>query len=393
MDTKLKRLIIDTVDKSMEELEDIRTYLYENPEVGGEELKASALLTDTMEKHGFDVTREILAIPYSFQAVYDSGREGASIGITCEYDALPTIGHGCGHNVIAAATVGAAIALKEVVKETGGKVILFGTPAEECFVTKAPMADNGVFEQIDVALTVHPNPINLSSGKTTALDAWQVDFFGKSSHAGAAPEQGINALDAAVHFYSLIGFEKQYLKNTNIYGVFVYGGEKCSVIPDYSAVKYLVRAETMKDIKKIRDLFERCAQAACSAVGTTYKIWNNEPGNKNMVSNRALADIFDKFYEELGGGKMPHVDSNGSTDMGDVSQVVPAIHPWISLDCPDLQLHTEEFAEMTMTPAADRAIRIGSAAMAMTGAEVLTEPGLLAEIKEEFRQMIESGNY
>ena len=366
MDTKLKRLIIDTVDKSMEELEDIRTYLYENPEVGGEELKASALLTDTMEKHGFDVTREILAIPYSFQAVYDSGREGASIGITCEYDALPTIGHGCGHNVIAAATVGAAIALKEVVKETGGKVILFGTPAEECFVTKAPMADNGVFEQIDVALTVHPNPINLSSGKTTALDAWQVDFFGKSSHAGAAPEQGINALDAAVHFYSLIGFEK---------------------------VKYLVRAETMKDIKKIRDLFERCAQAACSAVGTTYKIWNNEPGNKNMVSNRALADIFDKFYEELGGGKMPHVDSNGSTDMGDVSQVVPAIHPWISLDCPDLQLHTEEFAEMTMTPAADRAIRIGSAAMTMTGAEVLTDPGLLAEIKEEFRQMIESGNY
>ena len=154
----------------------------------------------------------------------------------------------------------------------------------------------------------------------------------------------------------------------------MYGGEKCSVIPDYSAVKYLVRAETMKDIKKIRDLFERCAQAACSAVGTTYKIWNNEPGNKNMVSNRALADIFDKFYEELGGGKMPHVDSNGSTDMGDVSQVVPAIHPWISLDCPDLQLHTEEFAEMTMTPAADRAIRIGSAAMAMTGAGGTDQP-------------------
>ena len=391
MDTKLKLLIINTVDKNMNELGHIRDFLYENPEIGGEELKASALLTDVMSNHGFDVTKEVLGIPYSFQAVYDSGREGASIGITCEYDALPSIGHGCGHNIIASATVGAALALKEVVGKTGGKVILFGTPAEECFVTKVPMAENGVFDQVDVALTVHPNPVNLSSGKTTALDAWQIDFFGKSSHAGAAPEEGINALDAAVHFYSLIGFEKQYLKNTNIYGVFVYGGEKCSVIPDYSAVKYLVRSDTMKGMKKIRELFERCARAACEAVGTTYKIWNNEPGNKNMVTNRALSDVFDKYYEELGGGKMPQTDSTGSTDMGDVSQVVPAIHPWIGLDCPELQLHTEDFAAMTVTPAADKAMRLGASALAMTGAEVLTDPDLLTNIKEEFRETMESG--
>lgn len=386
MDIKLKEKIIASVEQNMEELKSIRTYLYENPEIGGQEEKASALLIQTMQEHGFEVTAPILDIPYSFQAVYNSGMEGPSIGLTCEYDALPSMGHGCGHNIIATAPMGAAFALQEAVKETGGKVILFGTPAEECFVTKAPMAENGVFSQIDVAMTIHPNPVNMSSGKTTALDAWQVDFYGKASHAGAAPEDGINALDAAVHFYTLIGFEKQYLKDTNIYGVFADGGEKCSMIPDHAAVKYLVRANSMKDIRKIRDLFERCARAACEAVGTTYKIWNNEPGNKNMVTNRTLADVFDKYFTAVGGGEMPHIDSTGSTDMGDVSQVVPAIHPWIGLGCPDLQLHTSEFAEMTVTEAGDRAIRLGAEALALTGLEILTDPQLLADVKAEFEE-------
>ncbi len=390
MDIKLKEKMIEVVEQNMEELTSIRTYLYENPEIGGEEEKASALLTKTMETHGFDVSRNILDIPYSFQAVYDSGRPGPSIGLTCEYDALPSMGHGCGHNIIATAPMGAAFALREAVKETGGKVILFGTPAEECFVTKAPMAENGVFDQVDVAMTIHPSPVNMSSGKTTALDAWQVEFYGKASHAGAAPEDGINALDAAVHFYSLIGFEKQYLKNTNIYGVFVDGGEKCSMIPAHASVKYLVRASSMKDIRKIRDLFERCAQAACAAVGTTYKIWNNEPGNKNMVTNRTLADIFDKHYMAIGGGQMPHIDSTGSTDMGDVSQVVPAIHPWIGLGCPDLQLHTNEFADVTVTEAGDRAIRLGAEALALTGLEILCDPELLAVIKAEFDESMKN---
>lgn len=386
MDIKLKEKIIASVEQNMEELKSIRTYLYENPEIGGQEEKASALLIQTMQEHGFEVIAPILDIPYSFQAVYNSGMEGPSIGLTCEYDALPSMGHGCGHNIIATASMGAAFALQEAMKETGGKVILFGTPAEECFVTKAPMAENGVFSQIDVAMTIHPNPVNMSSGKTTALDAWQVDFYGKASHAGAAPEDGINALDAAVHFYTLIGFEKQYLKDTNIYGVFADGGEKCSMIPDHAAVKYLVRANSMKDIRKIRDLFERCARAACEAVGTTYKIWNNEPGNKNMVTNRTLADVFDKHFIAVGGGEMPHIDSTGSTDMGDVSQVVPAIHPWIGLGCPDLQLHTSEFAEMTVTEAGDRAIRLGAQALALTGLEILTDPQLLAAVKAEFEE-------
>ena len=383
---QLKERVLQTVSDNMQELKDIRDYLYENPEVGGTEEKASALLTRTYEAHGFEVTREFHNIPYCFRAVYDSGKPGPSIGLTSEYDALPEIGHGCGHNIIATAPMGAAFALKEILDETGGKVVVFGTPAEECFVSKVPLCKEGAFKEVDIAMTVHPNPVNLASGRTTALDAWQVDFYGKSAHAGAHPEEGINALDAAVHFYTLIGFEKQYMKDVNIYGVFADGGEKCSVIPDFAAVKYLIRANTVKEVMKARAMFERCAAAAAGAVGATYRIWNNEPGNMDVVTNDTLGDVFNKYYEELGGGVMPKGNSGGSTDMGDVSHVVPAIHPWIGLNCPSLNLHSKGFADVTITKAGDKAIEVGAKALAMTGLEVLTSPELLEAIKKEFAE-------
>ena len=382
---ELKTLIKEKVEEALPELLEIKKYLYENPEVGGTEEKASARLTEMIKKYDFDLTMPVSDIPYSFRACHDSGKPGPVIGLTAEYDALPVIGHGCGHNIIATAPLGAAIALCSVVDRVGGKVILFGTPAEECFVYKCQMAREGVFDELDIAMTVHPNSVSYSSDVTTALDAWQVDFYGKSSHAGASPEKGINALDAAVHFYTLIGFEKQYLPGTNIYGVFADGGEKCSVIPDHAAVKYLVRAPKVRDIRAIRDLFERCADAADKAVGTTHKIWNNEPGNMDMVTNKALSDVFDACYEEVSGDKMGVGKFGGSTDMGDVSHVCPAIHPLIGLHC-EAPIHTAEFREATMTKDGDAAVRNGAIALAMCGTEVLTDPELLARIKAEFEE-------
>lgn len=384
MEEKTKELIRNAVEENMEELCRIRTYLYENPEVGGEEEKAYTVLTDTLKNHGFDITYNFHNIPYCFRAVYDSGKSGPSIGMTMEFDALPGMGHGCGHNLIATAPMGAAFALRKVLGKTGGRVVLFGTPGEECVCSKVQLSEERAFDEADVLMTIHPNPVNLSSGSTTAIDSWQVDFHGKSSHAGSQPEDGINALDAAVHFYTLIGFEKQYLKNTNIYGVFADGGEKCSVIPDFAAVKYLVRGKDVKSIDRIRDMFERCAQAAAGAVGATYRIWRNEPANKNMITNRTMADVFDQYYEELGGGQMPHIDSTGSTDMGDASHTVPSIHPWLGLNCPECQLHSKEFADKTLGEEGDQVIRRGACALAMTATDILTSPELLSRIKEEF---------
>lgn len=384
MKEQWKEKILNIVEENLEELYEIRTYLYENPEVGGEEEKAYALLTKTLENHGFEVTPGFHGIDYCFRAVYDSGKPGPSIGFTLEYDALPGIGHGCGHNIIATAPMGAAFALQPAADRLGGRIVVFGTPGEECICSKVQLAEEGAFDEVDVAMTVHPNPVNLASGKTTAIDAWQVEFYGKASHAGAQPEDGINALDAAVHFYTLIGFEKQYLKDTNIYGVFANGGEKCSVIPDFAAVKYLVRGKDMKSIEKIRAMFERCAASAAAATGATYKIWRNEPANKDLITNETMSDVFNKYYEALGGGEMPHIDSTGSTDAGDMSHVVPTIHPWLGMNCPSYQLHSREFADMTVTEEGNRLIKRSAQALALTGAEILESPVLLEEIKEEF---------
>ncbi len=386
MSKKLEDGIYSSVESNFEELKYIKKYLYDNPEVGGEEEKASRILCDFLIKNGFEVTENFHDIPWCFRAAYDSGRPGVSVGMTAEYDALPEIGHGCGHNIIATAPMGAAVALKSVIDELGGKVVLYGTPAEECFVRKCDLAREGAFKEIDFCLNIHPFGRNLKSGLTTAIDAWQVEFYGRSSHAGVSPEEGINALDAAVHFYEMIGFEKQYLKNTNIYGVFVDGGVKCSVIPDHASVKYLVRAPKVRDIRAIRDLFERTAEACCKLVGTTYKIWNNEPGNMDVVTNYTLAQIFEGIYEELSGQPMEDGAFGGSTDVGDVSHEVPAIMPCIGLNCPETAIHTAEFREATITEAGDNAMKWGAEAMALTALKVMEDPAILKAIKDEFEE-------
>ena len=281
----LKTELCGYIDRHADEILEISHLIHANPELGLQEYFASGLLCERLAACGFEVRRGLAGLETSFRADYSSGKNGPRIAIIAEYDALPGVGHGCGHNIIATAPTGAAVALKSAIDDLGGKVVLYGTPAEECFVRKCDLAREGAFKEVDFCLNVHPFGKNLKSGLTTAIDAWQVEFYGKSSHAGVAPEEGINALDAAVHFYEMIGFEKQYLKNTNIYGVFVDAGVKCSVIPDHASVKYLVRAPRMRDIRAIRDLFERTAEACCKLVGTTYKIWNNEPGNMDVVTN------------------------------------------------------------------------------------------------------------
>ena len=386
MNEHLREGIKRSVEANYEELKAIKKYLYDNPEVGGEEEKSSRILIDFLRKNGFEVTEDFHNIPWCFRAAYDSGRPGVSVGMTAEYDALPEIGHGCGHNIIATAPCGAAAALKAAVDELGGKVVLYGTPAEECFVRKCDLAREGAVDEIDFCLNIHPLGRNLKSGVTTALDAWQVDFYGRSSHAGVSPEKGINALDAAVHFYEMIGFEKQYLKDTNIYGVFADGGVKCSVIPDHAAVKYLVRAPRVRDIRAIRDLFERAAEACCKLIGTTYKIWNNEPGNMDVVTNYSLAKVFEDIYADLSGKPMEDGEFGGSTDVGDVSHCVPTIMPCVGLDCPDIAIHTAEFREATITEAGDNAMKWSAEAMALTALRVMEDPELLAAMRSEFEE-------
>lgn len=380
----MKDNIIRSVENQFETLKEIKRYLYENPEIGGTEEKASAILTAYMREHGFEVTENFCNIPWAFRACFDSGRPGASIGMTAEYDALPDLGHACGHNIIATAPMGAAVALKAAVDRFGGKVILYGTPAEENLDRKLDMIEAGAFGEADICLNIHPFGHSMKSGFTTALDSWAIDFYGKTAHAGIRPEEGINALDAAVQFYQMVNFEKQYLKGVNLYGVITEGGFKCSIIPDHAQVKFLARSESVETNMRTKDMIVRAAEAVCKLVGTKYTFETDEPSNLPMNTNRTLAEVFENIYEELSGEPMDECEFGASTDAGNVSWVVPSIMPCIGVGCPDIMLHTPEFREACMTESGDNAMKWAAEALALTGLRVMEDPELMKAIRKEF---------
>jgi len=388
MNKELQNEIITSVENQLYELKYIKKYLYENPEIGGTEEKSSRILISYLRDRGFDVTENFCNIPWAFRACYDSGRPGVSIGMTAEYDALPEIGHACGHNIIATASAGAAVSLKEACDKYGGKILLFGTPAEENLDRKLDMIEAGAFQEMDVCLNIHPFGYNMKSGFTTALDSWVIDFYGKTAHAGIHPEEGINALDAAVQFYQMVNFEKQYLKGVNLFGVIPKGGFKCSIIPDHAQVKFLARSNSVSTNMKTRDMIVRAAEAVCRLIGTKYTIGTDEPSNLPMNTNRTLAEIFEDIYEELSGEPMEECDFGASTDAGNVSWVVPSIMPCIGVGCPGISLHTAEFREACMTEAGDNAMKWAAQALALTGLRVMEDPELLKSIRKEFIQSI-----
>lgn len=385
MKKALEEEILRSIEEIMPQLSHIAKTLYENPEIGGEEKLASRLLCEFLTENGFSVEKDYWKIPHAFRAVYDSGREGAAVGLFAEYDALPDIGHGCGHNLICVTSLGAAVSLKKAVDESGGKVVVFGTPGEENLQTKTVMTPEGAFDEIDVAMMIHPQPEGTSCcEKTLAVESLQIDFFGKASHAGLAPEEGINALNAAVLCYTMISMKKQYFPETNVHGIIGEGGKKASVITPYANLKYLTRAWDMERLADLRTMVENCAEAAAKATGCSFKVFNNEMTNAALMSNKHILDVFEKYLRRFGEENISHEDVKISTDMGDVSQRIPSIHPLVSLDCPDAALHSKEFAEATMTDYAEVYLRRCISALCFTAAEILEDEKLLEDIKSEF---------
>lgn len=384
MNGALRERIVSAAREAMPLMRSLRDGIYAHPEVGGTEEYASAKLTAALESLGYAVERPFGGIPHAFRAELKCCGEGPSAAIFAEYDALPGIGHGCGHDLICSAAVGAAAALAAVSDALPGRVIVYGTPGEENLCTKTTLSELGLFDEADFAMMTHPNPVTCTSGRTRAVEALQIEFFGRSAHAGTDPEHGINALDAAVDCYRYIREGSAGYPDTNVHGIISSGGEKASVIPDYACLKYLTRAWDMETLSALRAMVEGCAARAASETGCTYRVSNNEATNRPMLTNAALSETFNGFLSELGEPEIIRADSTGSTDMGDVSWRVPSIHPWVGINCPGAALHTAEFAEHTLTPDADTFLYRCSAAMALSAAEVMTNPGLLREIREEF---------
>lgn len=301
MEKNVYEKISDAIEAVLPELNGIAHKLYENPEVGGTEKITSKLLEDWLKAKGFEVEDNYRNMPYAFRAVYDSGKEGPVIGFFAEYDALPEIGHGCGHNLICTASMAAAYGLKAVLDEIGGKAVVYGTPGEENIQSKTLMVPKGAFDEADVAMMVHPTPDQTSvGGRTLAIESIEIDFIGKSSHAGLAPEEGINALDAACAFYQMVNIQKQYYPNTNVHGVILETGKKASVIPDFTSMHYLNRAWDMPTIHKLKAMMLDCAEAAAKMTGCKVEVKPIETNNAAMLSNQIMSRLFAEHLVEQG---------------------------------------------------------------------------------------------
>lgn len=363
-------------------------YIYNNPELGNKELKSSQKLIDLLLENDFVVEKGIIGRDTAFKAVYDSKKAGASVAFLCEYDALPEIGHGCAHNVIGTSSAAAGILLSKLVKKTGGKVYVIGTPAEETDGAKVEMANKGVFDDVDVALMFHPSSETHESGNSLAMDALEFTFHGKTAHAAADPEEGINALDGVLHLFSGINSLRQHVKSdVRIHGIITNGGTAPNIVPEKAVARFYARAKERsylnEVVKKIKDI----AHGAALITGSTVEISNYEASYDNMVTNKYLSETFSKNLREAGITEISGPrQSFGSIDMGNVSKVTAAIHPYVSLGSTNFTGHSKEMADATITEEGHEMMLKGIIALALTGYDVLNDKELYKNIRAEFEK-------
>lgn len=352
--------------------------LHADPEVAWQEHRSCRRVAAVLASAGFEVTEAYLGLETAFLAV--AGRGPVRIGICAEYDALPGLGHACGHNLISAISVGAAIALAEIAGELGIRVEVYGTPAEEGGGGKIELLDRGAFAGLDLAMMAHPAPVDVAEARPFAVAHSHVSFRGKAAHAAAYPESGVNAADAFTLAQVAIGLLRQQLPaSVRVHGVVTNGGEAPNAIPEHTEGRWYVRAESMGELAETEERVRRCFEAGALATGCELEV---EPESKPytdfradetaLAFYRANAEALGRVFADGGvAGRM----NRASTDMGNVSQVVPAIHPYIGIDSLPALNHQKEFAEHCVGPAARAAVLDGATALAWTGIDVALARG------------------
>ncbi|MCC5951268.1 MAG: M20 family metallopeptidase [Acidimicrobiia bacterium] len=382
----LKDRLCAEVDARGDLLCDVARRIHDRPELCYEEHFAHDLLAGICEQEGLATVRGAAGVDTAFVA--DAGIGGPMVGVCCEYDALPGLGHACGHNVIAAAGLGAGLAAAAVADEVGGRIRVLGTPAEEGGGGKVHLVDDGLFAPLDAALMVHPASADLTTMAAIANQQVQVTFTGRSSHAAAAPHQGRNALDAAVLAYVNIAALRQHIRPTErVHGIFTHGGDKPNVVPSRAAQHWYVRAADLAALEELKPRVIACLEAGATAAGCGLEIEWIDPAYADMRDNRPLLDLYAANSARIGrtvADPTAHTAVVGSTDMGNVSYAVPSIHPMIAVAPPGTAIHTEAFAEHTRGPAADAAVLDGAKAMAMTIADLWCDPDARAAVRGAF---------
>ena len=383
----MKNKVLDLTNKLAPELNELSLEIYNNPELGYEEYKACKLHTDLLSKYGFNVQDNFSGIETGFKAEYKSSKEGITVAFMAEYDALPVIGHGCAHNILGAVSTGAGIVLKQIIDEIGGTVIVFGTPAEETSGAKVAYVENHEFDNVDIAMMAHPGSDYTMSGTSLALEPVQFEFFGKTAHAAASPEKGVNALDAAIQTFNSINALREHMKSdSRVHGVILDGGKAANVVPDYSKSQFYVRSTSKTYNLELLEKIKNCARGAALATGCELKITKYEYNYDNMVTNQTLSHVFNNNIYKFAGIEMKEPSkSTGSIDAGQVSQVCPTIHPYFDItNDKSIAGHTREMASCSLSDYAKEQMKNTIAALVLTAAEVIENKDLYEKIKYEF---------
>jgi amidohydrolase len=382
---ELKVAAKDCVESRRNQLIRLSLNIHDNPELAFEEKKSSAWLTGYLKDNGFHIEQGIASLATAFRATYGQGRP--RIALLAEYDALPKIGHGCGHNIIAASAVGAAVASKSIVDQLGGSIVVLGTPGEEVFGGKIDMVKAGAFKEIDVAMMVHPNILNMVIVQALACSSLDVEFFGQPAHAAAQPHRGINALDAMILAFTSINALRQHIKEeARIHGIITDGGEAPNIVPVHSAAAFMIRAVDYDYLAELKDKVLNCFEGASVASGARLEYKWRDRAYAPMKNNATLAGLFKQNLESLE-RRVEAYDPRfgfGSTDMGNVSQVIPSIHPTVAIAPSDVSIHTQEFALAAVSEAGHEGLMDAAKAMSMTVVDIL-QPEMLDGIRQEFR--------
>ncbi|GAC1314104.1 MAG: M20 family metallopeptidase [Chloroflexota bacterium] len=392
---QLKQRVCNAIDRRAAELTDTADWIHAHPEIGHQEVEASKRLAALLSASGVPVEMGTAGMATAFKAELPGRSAGARprVAILAEYDALPGLGHGCGHNLIGTSAIGAGLGLNEIAGEIDGSIWVLGTPAEESAAPnsggKVHMVNAGVFEDVDAAIMFHPGTETaITMDRSLAARGFEFFFHGRAAHAAGAPEEGINALDAVVLFYNAISVLRQQVRSdTRIHGIILNGGAAANIIPDYAAIRYRTRADDSEYLAEIVERVVACAEGAARATGCRLEWKEYMPGYENTMPNRVLLELMSTNLRAIGlkvnnerrrGGR-------GSTDFGNVSRCVPGIEARIAItDRWDIPGHSIEFREAAGSDKGRQAMLSAAKGLAMTTVDLLTRPDLLAQAKEAF---------
>ncbi len=388
--------IVKFIDESGDTYKKIALDIHDHPEVSNHEFFACKRLSEQLSREGFEIKVNVAEHPTGFTASYRAKKPGPVLVFLAEYDALPGLGHGCGHNIFGSTSILAASALKQVIEETGGEVRVYGTPGEEGGENgsaKGSFVRDGFFRDVDAALCVHPGADkHVLTGKSLGCAPVDIEFWGRSAHAAGAPEKGINALNALIEVFNSINALRQHLtSDVKIHGIITNGGTVPNVVPDYAKAKFYLRAATAPRLDEVYKKVENIVRGAALATGTKGRMQPYQNRVENMIPTPSFDAVYAKNLSLFGQTAEPVKDAipKGSSDVGNVSQVIPVIQPTISISDRPIGGHTVEMKNAARSKKGLDAILLGAKVLAYTALDLLENPKLLKSIQEEHRRLVE----